>query len=140
MDINTLGDIVAQDEKPVEVTVYQKNGDPYLGPDDRPCIISVVGSESKQYRAARDKLTRKFLRGRQSKMEPADLRNNRVEQAAAAVVGWSGWTAHGLEFPATPENVRILLNQADHILEQVEAGINSHADFFTNSSLTSPTS
>jgi hypothetical protein len=75
-----------------------------------------------------------MLRSRSVKLEPEDLRRNRIELAAAAVVDWHGWETNGLTFLCTPENVRLLFRQAEHILEQVEAAINSHSDFFTDSS------
>jgi len=134
MDISKIQAEVAKDETGVVVPINQKSGDPYLAANGTPATVTVVGSESKKYRAARDSISRKMLRGRRTRLEPADLTNNRVEMAAAAVTDWHGWEAGGKPAPCTPENVKALLMAADHILEQVESGISEHADFFANSS------
>lgn len=134
MDINKIQVEVAKDENGVVVPINQKNGEPYVGADGKPATVTVVGSESKRYRAARDAISRKMLRGRRSRLEPEDLMRNRVDMAAAGVIDWSGWESNGKPAPCTPENVKALLLAADHILEQVESGISEHADFFANSS------
>lgn len=129
MDIGKLDSIIAADEEVADVTITQKSGEPYLAADGTPATIGVVGSESKQYRLGRDKITRKLTRMGRVRFEPEDIRKNRVEQAAAAVVRWHGWEMNGKDWPCTPENVKLLLAY-DHILEQVEYAIASHADFF----------
>jgi hypothetical protein len=132
-DINRIKDEIAQDEVAQAVPINQKNGEPYLAPDGSPCTVSVLGSDAKRVQAARDTIQRRMLRARRVKLDPADLRANRIDLAAAAVTGWYGWTAGDVEFPCTPENIRALLS-SEHVLEQVETGITGHADFFVTAS------
>lgn len=137
MKLSTLQAVVAQDEEQVTVPLYGKNGETLKAADGSDLTITVVGSESKRYRAARDAQTRRMLR-QQRKLEPGDLRTNRIDLAAAAVVAW-----HGLEDDSdapvvcTPENVKMLLGVSESMLEQVEEAISRHASAFLERSPTS---
>jgi hypothetical protein len=124
---------VAQDEEVADITIYQKDGTPYLGADGKPATIGVLGAEAKRYRLARDTATRKLIRGGKAKLEPEDIWKSRIDQAVAGVVRWSGWEHNGQPWPCEPANVAKLL-QAEHILVQVEAGVQDHADFFVKPS------
>lgn len=128
-DIKEVEQQIANDEEGAVVPIFQKNGDPYLAADGSQASVTVVGSESKRYRLARDNATRKMMRRRMSKLEPDDLRKLRVEQASAGVIAWHGWEKDGKPFPCEPASVELLC-RADHILEQIEEGIQKHADFF----------
>lgn len=133
-DILSIQNEVAQDEQGVTDVVYQKSNDPYLAPDGvTPCTITVLGSDAKAVRLAKDAVQRKLLQSRRAKLEPADILQNRIEIAAAAVLDWFGWTSGDTPFPCTRENVRILLS-AEHILVQVESLIDRHASFFAGKS------
>lgn len=132
-DFAKVQEQIKQDEEVVDVPIFQKNGQPYLGADGSQSTIGVLGAESRKAQVARDSLTQRMIRSRAGKMTPKDLRQNRIDQAAAVVVRWSGWEHEGKPWPCEPENVKAVLS-ADHILEQVEEGIARHADFFGNSS------
>jgi hypothetical protein len=135
MKISALKEAVAQDEEGAVLPVEGKDGEPYTAADGTPCTITVVGSESKRMRAAVDRQTRRVLRNQRTKMDPDALRTNRIELAAAAVVAWHGFEDEaGTDVPCTPENVTEVLGAADHVLEQVEAGVRRHASFFAKSS------
>lgn len=136
--LNEVQQATEQDEESATVIIYQKNGEPYRGADGAPAQMSVLGSESKAYRTARDRLTQRTIANRSQRTTPQMLRANRIELAAAVVTGWSGWEDEaGEPLPPTRENIREVLGAADHVLEQVEAGIAGHADFFENSSRSS---
>lgn len=115
------------------VPIVKKNGDPYKAKDGSPSTISVVGSESEQYRKAQMTRQRRRLRSRRTNIEPEDLRADRIAIAAACVTEWHGWEENGKPMECTPDNARRLLGY-EHILEQVEAGIERHADFFDSNS------
>lgn len=135
MDISKIKDEVAKDEEGATVTVYQKNGDPYLAADGTtPCTFTVVGDESKRVRQAKDRQTKRVLRDRQREIEPGDLRTNRIELAAAGLIDWSGWESDGQPVPCTADNAKTLLGSADHLLEQAEEAIRRHARFFVERS------
>lgn len=136
MDLTQLDAEIAKDETGVLVPLFQKNGDPYTAADGAPSTVTVVGSESARYRAAKSDIMRRALNQRRTKLEPADIARNRVDLAVAAVIEWAGWEAGGKPAACTPDNVRSLM-RAEHILEQVEAGISGHADFFSRPSTNS---
>jgi hypothetical protein len=130
-DIGEVAAAVEQDEEVADIPIYQKNGDPYLGADGSPSTVGVIGSESKEYNRALDKIARKGMRRGVPSAE--ETRDRRIDLAAAAVKRWSGWESGGKPFDFSPKNVKHLLG-AQHILEQVEAGISRHADFFERGS------
>ena len=133
MDITKIAEEVARDEEGSTFTPHDKHGDPYLGADGMPATITVVGSDSKRVRAVKDAQTRRMLRRQRTRLEPADLRNNRIEVATAAVIAWSGWESGGSPLPCTPDHVAELL-AVDHILVQVEEEIDRPRNFSTSSS------
>lgn len=134
MKITDLQQEVAKDEEIVDIPIFAKNGEPYLAKDGTPCTIGVVGSESKAYRQAEDAQSRKNLRTTR-RTTPADLRENRISLNAACVRRWHGWEdEQDAEIPCTPDNVKMLLSAAEHVLDQVTQGITGHASFFVTPS------
>lgn len=133
-DFTDIQNETAQDEQAASVPIFKKGGAPYLAPDgETQCTIDVLGSDAKKVQGARDAITRRQLKARRVKLTPETLRDNRIDIAAAAVTGWSGWTDGAAEYPFTPENAKRML-RAEHILVQVEEAIDGHADFFASSS------
>lgn len=132
-DLGEIQAAVAHEDESVAVPIYQRNGDPYLGADGEQATISVVGSESKTYHRERQKQRRRMLKQRKTTLDVEDLDRDRLDLAAACVTGWAGWEMGGQPFPFSPENARRLL-AVEHILEQVERGIDRHADFFASNS------
>lgn len=133
MDISKIAEVVAQSEETVTGIIYMPSREPYRGNDGEPSTVTVVGSEAKSYRVARDKITRKALRSRRRDMEPEEVLQNRIDLALAGMRGWSGWDSGNEPLPFTPENARKIL-VAEHILTQVEELISEHASHFLASS------
>lgn len=129
MDTTKIAEEVAHDEIGYPLPIDQKDGDPYLASDDSPATITITGSDAKKYVHTKGVIQKRYLRA--AKLDPADILQNRIDQAAAAVLDWHGWEANGQPIECTPANVKALLS-ANHILEQVEAGIVAHARFFKN--------
>lgn len=128
-DISTIEAQVAKDEEIADIPIYQKNGDPYLAADGSPATIGVTGTDAKRYVAMQATIQRRMLNQRRAKLEPADIQRNRIDQASSGVGRWHGWENGDQPLDATPENVKGLL-RVSHILDQVEAGIAAHSDFF----------
>lgn len=139
MDIDGISAIVAESEKPAKRTINKPNGEPYRGADGTESTVGALGSESKAYKEARDKITRRALRRRQQQLTPEDLKQNRIDLAAAAMTEefWAGWESGKAPLPFSIENARKLI-AAEHILIQVEELITEHADFFSAKSNGSP--
>lgn len=132
--IKQVREQAARSERVADIPIVAPDGSPYLAQDGTPATIGVYGPESKKYYAARDALTQKLIRQNSKKLTPQALRQQRIEQAAAVVARWHGWEDdEGKDIRCDEANVIELL-RTDHILEQVEAGIHGHADFFANSS------
>ena len=137
MDISqgNINAVLDQEEREAVVTIYQKNGDAYKGLDASDATMTVVGSESKRVRDARDTLQKRLLNTRRLKLSPEEIRRNRIHTAAAGVTTWAGWDDGKVDVECTPENVRSVL-KLEHILEQIESAIAEHSDFFDSPSST----
>lgn len=133
MDLSKINEEIARDEQGLVVVIYGKDEEPYLAADGSEATITVLGADSKQVRAVRDRQTRRYLKNSGQKRTPEDLRRNRIEAAAAAVTAWHGWESDGQPMPCAPDNVRLLL-RADHILVQVEEAIARPRNFTESSS------
>lgn len=133
MDLKKVAEIVAQSEQARTFTVNRPDGEPYTSDlDGRVSTISHVGKESKRYRAAKDAVMRRNLKMRKLRLDPLELRENRVILAAATVTGWDGWEFGEQPAELSGDNLRVILEH-DHILEQLEESIEGHADFFGKS-------
>jgi len=130
--IGQIQALVERDDEGAVVPIFKKNGDPYLGMDGEPSTFTVVGSESKLYRGAKHAHMRRLQkRARRSgglTETPEQMAKDSRELIAAAVIAFSGWDDGKKELPFTPENVKELL-VFDHIFEQVNVGVQGHADF-----------
>ena len=138
MNINDLPSIIAQDEEGAVVPIFQKNGDPYLALDGKTqSTFTVVGTESKKYqeakRAHQKRVFSLLKRSGGNSLDPEVANIEDIKLAARAVTAFSGWDDGKKDLEFTPENVKRLLS-APHIYNQVIAGINGHADFFTRNS------
>ena len=129
--------VVAQDEEEVDIPIYQKDGEPYLGLDGEQSTFTVVGTESKRYRAAKRahlmKLTKRARRRGGAVSPPEEIEADARALVAAAVTGFKGWDDGKTELEFSPENVDAFLC-VDHIFEQVNLGVHGHADFSSASS------
>lgn len=128
MDIGKLNELVEREEEAIDIPIYDRAGEPLLGADGEQCTICVVGADSKAVRAAERQNTRRQLRTR-GKLNEAQVQEARINRAAAAICGWTGFEENGKPYPFTPENARTLL-AIPFIFRQVEEGMQSHADFF----------
>jgi len=129
MDLKKLEKVVAADDEGVVITIYRKDGEPYLAMDGTESTMTVVGSESKKYKAAKRRATDRLLKSKRVKMAAVDVEASAVKMASSAVIAWHGWEDQKKELDCTQENVRLVLGMADHILDQVQEAITSHADF-----------
>jgi hypothetical protein len=136
MDMKTLNKLIARDNEPVTITIYQPNGDPYLAADGSESTMDVVGAESELYRKAERRQQRRlFKRARlsQANIKPEEAEAEAIELCASGVVAWHGWEDDGKPWKCEHANVKLLLG-VKHIFDQVNAGINGHASFFEKSS------
>jgi hypothetical protein len=132
MDIEGLKKVVEQDDEGVTVTIFQRNGDPYLAADGSEATVTVVGSESKRYRDAERRQQRRLFkraRVRGAEITPEETEREAIEVASAAIIEWHGWEADGKPVPCENPHLTSFL-KVKHIFEQVNAAIQGHAAFF----------
>ena len=135
MDIEQqLAEVIAEDEQPAVVTIYQPDGEPYRAADGSEATMSLLGSESKKVRQAQDRALRRLIRQRsRGQNEVEEARQNRIEVATAALVAWHGWEIGGKPAVLTAENAAKVF-RVQHILQQVEEVVSGHARFFKSNS------
>jgi hypothetical protein len=135
MKISELQQEVAAAEDAAEVTMLKQNGDEYTGSNGEPTVWGILGSDSKRYRDADIKQTRKQWK-RPGKRTPEQWLADRIELAASAVAWWTNVEDDdGNAIECSPANVIAILKAAPiNVLTQVEEAIGSHAARFTKSS------
>ena len=136
MNIDGLEKLREQDDEGAVVTIYQRDGEPYLASDGTESTVTVVGSESKQYRAAKLAQQRRLMKRARTgarELTPEELERDVLKLAASAVTAWHGWEKGGKELPCEEKNVLQILEYV-HIFEQVQAGIAGHSAFFAKGS------
>lgn len=121
----------AKDSVGVPVPILQRNGKPYLAADKKTrSTMTLIGSESEEFRQKRDAIWQAAGESTTDDEKAAI----RIAVAAAAVKDWAGWEdPNGQVFACTPDNVKALLS-LEHILLQVEAGVQRRTDFFDDAS------
>lgn len=129
MELKKMDEVMAQDEQPVTVTIFQKDGEPYRAADGSEATMSFLGNESKKVRQAKANNQRKFIRALRSGRDGELDNSERVSVVFAALTGWHGWENGGTPAEVTLENVKTVC-EPEHILEQAERAIRAHADFF----------
>ncbi len=134
MDISKIDTEIAQDEQGVDVPMFLRDGEPDLASDGSQTTFIVLGRDSAAVAKVLESQTRQALRRtNRTRLEPKDLYENRVNVALAAVIGWKGVESGGKPVAFSVDACRSVL-QHRHILEQVEAGVDSHARFFKSAS------
>lgn len=119
---------VEQEDQARAVEIFERDGKPVLAADGSRATITVIGSESREYKSRLQKATRKWGRNGGTDEELA------IASAAAGVVDWHGWEDEaGAAIPCTPENVKALLSLG-FIRAQVQTAINRTTDFFAEES------
>lgn len=136
MKLSAVKAKVSESERVATLVIYQPDGEPYRSKSGEECTLSFTGSESKAYRIERERIQRRSLNRRQTKVDPADILKNRVDLAAAPLTGWTGWEDDDDEPAAFSKEGAKGLLEVEHILTQLEAGIEAHASFFGKPSST----
>lgn len=132
MNINELEGLADLEEEGVALPMFGKDGEPILGKDGEQATVTVVGGDSKQVRAVQQQVTRRQLRASRTSITPEEIQQNRINEAAAAITGWTGFEDDDGPWPCNKENTRKLMS-APFLLRQVEEGVKAHSTFFVKS-------
>jgi len=116
------------DNAPMEVRIFDRNGDPYTGKTG-PTVIQVLGEYSDAVKKFDRQQTNKALRG--GRAPDADEVNARAaERCAVATVGWNGLTIGGQDVKYDRDNAIRLYTHAEWVRDQVFTAMRSRAGFF----------
>lgn len=137
-DLGAAPNVADLEEKGVAVQIRDIHGEPMMyrseGGSEYPVQIVVAGSYSHRYRRAINAQTTRMLGRRAQKMTGELAQENRMEVISRCVISWSGFNSNGQPIPCTPENVKVVMERAPWIRDQVEAAMEDHEAFFKNSS------
>lgn len=145
MDIKQFAELDKLHDEAVTDVIYQPDGEPYRASVDpetgerdeegnllpgAPCTISVVSEHSKRVQDALAVHNRKAHKQQGGAQDVAAvIKAYNVAKAAAALVGWTGFTADGKPWACTPANALAFVSDS-HRRSQVEALMQRHASFF----------
>lgn len=132
MDITKIQDEKAQEDVAIELPIVRRDGEPDLASDGTQTVFNVLGRNSAAVRKVIERQSRQNAR-RRSELKPSEVYEQRVERAAAALVGWAGVENAGSPVALTPDAVQAVLSDP-HYLEQVEDGMVNHGRFFKTAS------
>ena len=113
MEINELN-TAERHQIGAEMQVKSENG------EKLDCFITLVGVDSKTWRAIVKKNRRKIITG-----EEVD----NAESLAEATLGWRGFTKDGVEYEFSKERVKALYDSAPYIQNQVDEFIANRENF-----------
>lgn len=107
----------------------------------KPVRIFLIGQDSAEYSAVRQKLSNKALNkmakaggpGKKGAVSAEQLEEDKLELAVAATKNWENVVWEGQTLPFSPENVRKVYQECPWLLEQVEEFVNDRANFLGNS-------
>lgn len=128
MDFSVF-DTTASDEGAI-MEVRDPNGVVMQAPDGKPVTITLVGSDSKQFRSATRAATNRRLKGgRKLNVTAEGLEAEAIDILAACTLAWHGIMLDGKKFECTRENARLLYERFLFVREQVDEFIGDRGNF-----------
>ena len=122
------------------MTVYGLDGEtPLQGKDGGVTTIELYSVDSKEYREAIQKQSRKLLKRKGFRVSSLEFQSDEEQEArrseltASVTVSWKGFELDGKDFPCTLENAKTLYDKFPFIREQVEFFISERKNFLGNS-------
>lgn len=98
---------------------------------DSPVTITLLGKDSKEYRAAVAKRANSHLRNR--KVQTVEqAQQDGIDLLASVTVDWSGITENGEDLECTPAEVKRVYREYAWIREQVDEFVDDRSNFLTS--------
>lgn len=129
MELERIQQGKAQYDEAADVPIAPPEGDIE---GETPLVFHVLSRHSQKVQAVVNRQAKANAR-RRSDLSAAELYQQRVERAMAALVGWTGLESQGQPVPFSPDVAHAILADP-HYLEQVEEGMVGHARFFKKAS------
>lgn len=117
------------------VLLHPTKGTPLADEDGKQVVITLLGSDSKEFRAAAHAVANKRLsrKGRRQQRATAEeVEQAAIETLAAITAGWSNLVVDGETLPCNKKNVISVYNRFPWILEQVEEHVHDRENFLGN--------
>lgn len=93
-----------------------------------PCILNVVGQDSKTYRRRKHELV-DALRARAKALKSAQIETEAMKMVAAGVTGWQGVVGDGEQLAFTDENLLKFLDLYRPAFDQVNEFVGDRTNF-----------
>jgi hypothetical protein len=116
------------DNEAIEVSIVDRNGEPYVDKDGNPAVIQVLGEYSDAVKRFDRQMTTKALRSGRTP-DAAELNKRAAERCAAATTGWK-LAIGGQDVPYSSENALSLYLKGEWIRDQVHTAMRQRVDFF----------
>jgi hypothetical protein len=137
MDINESAGAVDREEQGIEIPIRNQFLKPAMAPDGvTPAMMRVAGSFSERYRSAMQDY-QEWVREELATLkdgEEIDPKKRDVKWIelvlAKIILGWTGLTAGGTDFPYSEANAVTLLTPRPWIRDDVEKASVAHERFF----------
>ncbi|CDH43851.1 hypothetical protein [Candidatus Contendibacter odensensis] len=122
--------VSASDAGATLTLVREDNGAIARDKDGNPITLTVLGSDSAQYRKAQQKNLNRRLAKRTVKVTAEELEAEALDILASATVAWSGFfDGIGDPIPCTPGNALDLYKSYPSIREQADRFVSDRANF-----------
>lgn len=93
-------------------------------------FISIMGADSREWRAQKKKQTNKMLQARsEEKAQSIDFDAMDVAALVAVTIGWRGIVSDGEEYPFTKANAKHLYENAPNVVSQLLTFVADGANF-----------
>lgn len=127
-DVGAAPDIGAMEDEGVAVELVDLEG------NDVEATIWMVGSYSNRYvKVTQGQQTARLKRGRNQKLDGAQITKDLRNVVASCVLRWDGFTDAGDPLECNRANAIVVFEKAPHFQEQCAAAMEDHAAFFKKS-------
>lgn len=121
--------------------VIAPDGTPAKNDDGTPVTITVLGHDSRAYRDAANRLSRRTsvkMKAGSLEIDRVQLEADEIEKLTACTTSWHGIGLDGVAaLPCTPENVKKVYTRFAWLREQVSAFMGERANYLGGSERTS---
>ena len=130
-----FSDVSAAAENGAVLELKDPTGELILKPDGSPVTITLMGTESKQYKKARNAIGDRYLKKatpRKAAMAETteEAISDLASQLAAVTISWDGIIRSGITVECTRDNARALYIDCEWVREQADNFVGERRNFW----------
>lgn len=128
-DLSALEGASTADAGATLEVLHPATGQPMLQDDGSPVTITLLGQDSRKWRAFVRQTTNRRLQSRKAKQTAEEIEAENTEGWVALTVAWKGIVLAGEALECTPANARMIYGRFPFIREQVAEFVSDRANF-----------